>query len=131
VKLKREDGTILSSVDVQSVIAGSPNAGTQLVANEPDASGITYTRTEPVRETVVEYLRFNMSDAAPGRHVLIVTVDDLVANRTMSRSVSVRILPPSLQDRSARGVSAPGMSGFTLADQPPMWRQRRAPPPRR
>lgn len=118
VHLKREDGTLRSRFDAQSLIIGAPTAGTQVVANEPDASGIAYTRTEPARPTVVEFLSFNLSDATPGRHVLILTIDDLVAKRTTQRAVSLRILPPASQWRNQFGVWPASVDGFRLTDTP-------------
>jgi hypothetical protein len=125
VQLRREDGTMQSSFDAQSLIVGAPSAGTQVVASEPNASALSYVRTEPARRTVVEFLRFNLSDAPPGRHVLIVEVEDLVAKTKTSRSVGLRILQPTAQNRSKESVPPAEYNGFTLLDAGPgmFWRK--------
>ena len=116
VQLRREDGTLKSRFDVQSLIVCAPNAGTQVIASEPDASDISYVRTEPARRTVVEYLRFNLADAQPGRHVLVLEIEDLIAGTKTSRSVSLRILQPSAQNRSKPSVAPAELTGFQLLD---------------
>ncbi|MEO7522112.1 MAG: hypothetical protein ABIW79_09875, partial [Gemmatimonas sp.] len=99
VSLHRETGTRKRDPDVRGMLQGVKTAGERILADEPDAPAMLYTRNEPAAAAIAEHMRFNLGDAAPGLHVLEVRIEDLVAKRTMSRSVSIRVLDPKAQAR--------------------------------
>src|SRR5690606_25176620 len=99
VSLSREDGLPVIADDARDVIVGSAHAGAQIHAVEPDASLISFRRETAASDVVVDFLFFHLSDTRPGRHVIIVRIDDLVAGTSTTRSASIRILDERAQGR--------------------------------
>jgi hypothetical protein len=99
VTLAREDGLPVVNMDMRSLIVGDPAAGVKVVADEPDASLVNYTRNEPTQPVVVEFIRFVFPDKSERRHVLRVRIEDLLNHRVTQRSVSVRVLDEKAQAR--------------------------------
>ena len=100
VEIQREQGERVITDDVRDALTSGNKASAKVVASEPDASSLTYSREAPPRGVQVEHVKLPLPDnAAYGRHVVSVTVTDLVSGRQISRSVGVRLLVPSLQKR--------------------------------
>lgn len=100
VEIQREQGERVITDDVRDALTQGTKASAKVVAAEPDASSLNYTREAPPRPVQVEHVKIPLPDNALfGRHVISVTVTDLVSGRQVSRSVGVRLLVPSLQKR--------------------------------
>jgi len=100
VEIQREQGERVITDDVRDALTEGSKASAKVVAAEPDASALAYSREAPPRGVQVEHVKIPLPDnAAYGRHVISVTVTDLVSGRRTSRSVGVRLLVPSLQKR--------------------------------
>jgi len=112
VEIQREQGERVITDDVRDALTEGSKASAKVVASEPDASSLTYAREAPPRGVQVEHVKIPLPDnAAYGRHVISVTVTDLVSGRRTSRSVGVRLLVPSLQKRvEVKGPTLP--NGF-------------------
>lgn len=111
VSLHRETGVRKRDTDVRGMLQGVKTAGERVVASEPEVPAMMYTRDEPAADAIAETMRFGLGDVPPGLHVVEVRIEDLVAKRTMSRSVSIRVLDPRAQQREATGGRAPGGAG--------------------
>jgi hypothetical protein len=109
VEIQREQGARVITDDVRDALTAGNKASAKVVAAEPDASSLTYAREAPPRGVQVEHVKIPLPDnAAYGRHVVSVTVTDLVSGRQVSRSVGVRLLVPSLQKRvEVKGAPMP------------------------
>lgn len=109
VEIQREQGERVITDDVRDALTQGTKASAKVVAAEPDASSVTYTREAPARAVQVEHVKIPLPDNAPfGRHVITVAVTDLVSGRQVSRSVGVRLLVPSLQKRvEVKGPTMP------------------------
>ncbi len=102
VQIRREQGKSVQRADLRKVLVNERSAGARVLADEPDAAAVAYNRDAPAAFAVVDNLTFNLSDAPPGRHVVQVTITDLVSERSVTRSVSVRVLAPDAHRRSSR-----------------------------
>ncbi len=122
VSLRREEGKLQTQFDVKSMIIGAPDQSRQVIASEPDASGLTYQRIAPTSPRVVEQLQFNLSDITQGRHVFILTVEDMIAKKTVRREVGFSILPQSAQDRSNSRHVRSTVTGYQMTDAD-YWRE--------
>ncbi len=107
VRIKRERGEVRVGTDMQAVMRGARSAGTRVVAAESDAPDVSFDRGERAAPAVLENITFVLTDAPEGRHVVHVTIDDLVAGRSVTRSLSVRVLDPSTERRGAPPARAP------------------------
>ena len=94
VSVSRESGRTVIHDDVRSIIVGALGAGVQVVANEPGANMISYARADAASKTIIETLRFQWPTVSPGRHVLIVRIEDTVSGRTAQRAVNVLVRDP-------------------------------------
>ncbi len=103
VSIRREKGVALPYADMQSVLAGQPRAIAKVAAVESDAPDVSYTRSAQAVPVIVDHLRFGLNDAPEGRHVVQVTIDDLVSGLSTRRSVVVRVLDPRTQRRTGGG----------------------------
>ena len=74
-----------------------------MAAVESDAPDVSYTRSAQAVPVIVDHLRFGLNDAPEGRHVVQVTIDDLVSGLSTRRSVVVRVLDPRTQRRTGGG----------------------------
>lgn len=111
VEIQREQGERVITDDVRDALTDGSKVSAKVVAAEPDASSLTYSREAPPRPVQVEHVKIPLPDNAPfGRHVVSVKVTDLVSGRQVSRSVGVRLLVPSLQKRI--DVKGPPMPFF-------------------
>jgi hypothetical protein len=99
VSLHRETGAHKQNMDMRDMLRGARSAGARVVADEPEVPAMMYSRDANAAPAIVEHMRFGLGDVAPGLHVVEVRIEDLVAKRTMSRSVSVRVLDPRSQQR--------------------------------
>lgn len=99
VRIRRERGTQVSQNDMKRVIDGSIAAGTRVIASESDAPDLSYTRDGDAAAVVLDQLAFSLRDAPVGRHVINVTVEDLVSGKSVTRGVSVRVFSPSDERR--------------------------------
>jgi hypothetical protein len=108
VRIKRERGEVRVGNDMQAVMRGARSAGTRVVAAESDAPDVSFDRGERAAPAVLENITFVLTDAPEGRHVVHVTIDDLVAGRSVTRSLSVRVLDPGTERRGAPPMRAPG-----------------------
>lgn len=99
VSVHRETGVRKRDTDVRGLLQGDKTAGDRIIANERDVPAVLYTRDAVAAPAIAEHLRFSLSDVPEGRHVVEVRIEDLVAKRTFSRSVSVRVLDPKAQER--------------------------------
>ncbi len=102
VRIKRERGAVVSREDMPSVLAGAASAGTRVIAAERSAPDVSYVRSDSPAAAVLENIVFNASDAPVGYNVYNVTIDDLVSGRSVTRGVSVRVLPPESQKRGTK-----------------------------
>lgn len=100
VEIRREIGARIDSRDVREALVTTRTAASKVVADEPDASSLNYTREAPTSDAVVEHIRIPLpGNASPGRHVIAITVTDLVSGRRVTRSTGVRLLPADEQRR--------------------------------
>lgn len=99
VRLRRERGNVVVRADMQRVLSGSQSAGTRVVASESDAPDVSYERNELASVVMLNQLDFGLGDAPAGRHVLSVTVDDLVSGKSVTRGVSLRVYSPEAERR--------------------------------
>jgi hypothetical protein len=100
VEIRREIGARVDSRDVRQALVTTRTAASKVVADEPDASSLNYSREAPVSQAIVEHIRIPLpSNASPGRHVIAITVTDLVSGRRVTRSTGVRLLPADEQRR--------------------------------
>jgi hypothetical protein len=100
VEISREIGTRLDSRDVRQALVTTRTAGSKVVPDEPDASSLNYTREAPASGAIAEHIRLPLpGNASPGRHVIAITVTDLVSGRRVTRSTGVRLLPADEQRR--------------------------------
>lgn len=107
VQLRRERGDVVTHDDMKAVLTFSRSAGTKVLPNESDAPDVSYARDALASPVVLDNLKFGLSDASPGRHVVRVKIDDLVSGRSVSRSVSVRVLPTDAQKRGTLQFAPP------------------------
>lgn len=108
VSIRRENGAILRRTDTRGMLTGERSAGDRVLADEPEAPAVMYNRDETHAPALFEHLTFNMGAFPPGRHVVEVRIDDLVAKRSVTRSVMVRVLDANAQKRTAyRPPSSP------------------------
>lgn len=98
--IRREDGALLRRNTTREMMQGTTTAGDRLLAEEPDAPAVMYDRDASASAAMFEHIDFNMGNFPPGRHVVEVRIDDLVAKKSVSRSVSVRVLVPDAQRRA-------------------------------
>lgn len=101
VEIRREIGIAGQREDMRAILVNARTAGARLLADEADAPAVAYTRDEAAAAAVVDHLSFNLGDVPAGRHVVQVTVKDLVSGRVVTRGVTVRVLPPDAQRRGA------------------------------
>lgn len=99
VSLHRETGRRERREDMRAVLQNTRTAGDRIVSDDKDVPLLQYTRLGRPADAMVELIDFNLNDQPPGRHVVEVRVEDLVAKRTTSRSISVRVLPADAQKR--------------------------------
>ncbi|MBL0938225.1 MAG: hypothetical protein IBJ03_04975 [Gemmatimonadaceae bacterium] len=100
VNMRRETGEIVNNVDMRDALTTARKASAKVLADEPDASSLSYTREAHAKPVVVEHIKLPLQGNAPyGRHVVSVTVTDLVSGKRITRSTGVRLLVPSLQRR--------------------------------
>ena len=59
-----------------------------------------------------------MGSFPPGRHVVEVRIEDLVAKRSVARSVTVRVLPNDAQPRPPLAEIRPSNAGTLMAPLP-------------
>lgn len=111
VSIRREKGVALPYADMQSVLAGQPRAIAKVAASESDAPDVSYTRSARGVPVIVDHLRFGLNDAPEGRHVVQVTIDDLVSGLSTRRSVVVRVLDQRTQRRTGGSDSGGGRGG--------------------
>jgi hypothetical protein len=102
VSVHREKGARLRRDDARALLAGTHRAGDRILADEPEVPAVSYTRNAPAGAAIAEHLRFSLGNAPPGRHVVEVKIEDLVARKTVARSVMVRVLEPGAQRREGR-----------------------------
>ncbi len=92
VEIRRERGDTVTRGDIRGVLANSQRAGTRVIADEADAPAVAYTRDAAASPVVVDHLStFNLGDAPPGRHVVQVTIRDLVSGKAVARGVAVKL----------------------------------------
>lgn len=101
VRIRREQGRFVTQSNMQRVLSGAASAGSRVVADESDAPDVSYTRDEPAAKVVLNQLNFHLGDAPVGRHVVNVTVDDLVSGKSVTRGVSIRVYVPESERRAA------------------------------
>lgn len=100
VSIRRENGEIVRRSDARALLRGARSAGDRVLADEPGAPAVRYDRDAPAASALFEHVTFNMGNFPPGRHVVEVRIEDLVAKRTVARSVTVRVLPNNAQPRA-------------------------------
>jgi hypothetical protein len=98
VEIRRERGSVQRD-DARALIAAQRTAGTRLTSQEPDAPALAYNRDAAAAPVVLDQLTFSLSDAPPGRHMVQVTITDLVSGATATRTVSMRVLASDAQPR--------------------------------
>ena len=92
VEIRRERGDTVTRGDIRGVLANSQRAGTRVIADEADAPAVAYTRDAAASPVVVDHLStFNLGDAPPGRHVVQVTIRDLVSGKRVARGVAIKL----------------------------------------
>ncbi len=92
VEIRRERGDPVTRGGIRGVLANSQRAGARVIADEAQAPAVAYTRDAPAAAVVVDHLStFNLGDAPPGRHVIEVTIRDLVSGKTVARGVVIRL----------------------------------------
>jgi hypothetical protein len=100
VDIRREVGTRRSDTDLRRAMTNTRIATAKIIADEPTASSLNYTREGPASSVVVETIRMPLPEnASEGRHVVAITVTDLVSGKRVTRSTSVRMLDPEAQRR--------------------------------
>ncbi len=108
VQIKRERGALVANPNLRDALSASARAGTKVLANEADASDVSFTRDAPSSDVVVDFIRALTLEHVPiGRHVLNVRVEDLVAHTTVTRSISFRVLDPESQRRGTLYLKRP------------------------
>ncbi len=107
VRIRRERGEVQHRDDMQAVLRGERSAGTRVQAAEPDAPDMSFERSETASPAILENITFGLNNAGEGRHVIQVTIEDLVSGRIVSRGVGVRVLDPRTERRGASSVSVP------------------------
>lgn len=113
VSIQFGSGEVHRSFNGKLMMSGAPDRTRQVTVTD-DTSGTSYTRTAPASNRVVERMQLSVTDAAPGRHVLIITVEDLVAKKTVQREVAIRVMAPFEQARSEKGFPTGDVTGYTL-----------------
>jgi hypothetical protein len=102
VDVRREIGAQVQRSDIRPVLTGERRANARLLADESDASSLSYTREGPPLSALVESVMIPLPENAPdGRHVVAITVTDLVTGKAVTRSVGVRQMNPRAQVRGA------------------------------
>jgi len=99
VEIRREEGATVRRENMRDVMVAKRTTGSRLIAEEPGAPALAYSRDEAAANVQVDRLSFTLGDARVGRHVLQVTVQDLVSGTSVTRSVSMRVLPNTAQGR--------------------------------
>lgn len=100
VRISRERGNVIAQNDLKAIMSGSRTAGTRVLADEKGAPDFSYDRDAAAAPAVIDYLSaFGFPDIADGRHVVIITVTDLVSGKSVSSSAAVRVLNPAAQRR--------------------------------
>lgn len=102
VRIRRERGAIVARNDMPGVMSAKASSGTRVVASESDAADVSYARSEVAAGAILEHIMFGLTDAPVGRHVVKVTIDDLVSGKSVTRGVSVRVYAPNSERRPPR-----------------------------
>lgn len=103
VEIRRELGARVDETDMRQALVETRTANRKVVPDEPDASSLDYNREGPAGEVVAEMVKIPLPDNATwGRHVVAITVTDLVSGKRVTRSTGVRMLPPQAQRRTSR-----------------------------
>lgn len=99
VRIRRESGMLVVRSDVAAAMSGDVSAGSRVLANENDAPDMSYERSDVAGPVVLDNITFGLNNAPPGRHVLTVTVEDLVSKKAVTRGVGVLVFLPASERR--------------------------------